>query len=106
MMQYVQTITGTGTGAWLPLDPNQVPFSVGIGAVVSATATYTVEYTYDDIQGTHGALVASPTAFPSSFASGATTNKDGSLSWPVRAVRLRVTASTGNVVMTVLQGIQ
>ena len=96
------TQTGTGTTAWIPMDYRQDPFNVGFGVVIdSGTATYTVQHTFDDI---FDASVT-PTAFDHSTVAAQTTNKDGNYAFPVRAIRLNVTAGTAPVVsMTLLQG--
>jgi len=98
------TKTGTGTTAWIPLDHRQDPFNVGLGCVIlSGTATYNVEHTFDDIQNP----AVTPTAFVNSGINAMTTNKDGNYAFPVRAIRLNVTAGTSPVVaMTVLQGVR
>jgi hypothetical protein len=99
------TQTGTGTTAWFPLDRMQAPFNVGIGVVlVSGTATYTVEHTFDNVL---DPAVVSPVAFPNSGLTAQTTSKDGNYAAPVCAVRLNVTAGAAPVVkMTILQGIR
>jgi hypothetical protein len=101
--QYV-TLTATGTSNWLPMDTRQAPFSVGIGVKInSGTATYTVEHTFDDIFDS----TVTPVAFSNSGLSAQTTNKDGNYAFPVRAIRLNVTAgSSPNVTMAVLQGVR
>ena len=98
------TVTGTGTSAWIPLDNKQAPFNVGIGCViVSGTATYSVEHTFDDIWDT----TVTPVAFQNSGITAQTTNKDGNYAAPVKAIRLNVTAGTSPVVaMTIIQGLR
>jgi hypothetical protein len=45
------SVTGTSTAYWF-CDPLQVPFQVGIAAIVSGAAgTYTVDATFDNISG-------------------------------------------------------
>lgn len=98
------TVTGTGTSAWIPLDNKQAPFNVGIGCViVSGTATYSVEHTFDDIWDT----TVTPVAFQNSGITAQTTNKDGNYAAPVKAIRLNVTAGAAPVVaMTIIQGLR
>jgi hypothetical protein len=98
------TVTGTGTSAWIPLDNKQAPFNVGIGCViVSGTATYSVEHTFDDVFDT----TVTPVAFANSTIAAVTTNKDGNYAAPVKAIRLNVTAGVAPVVaMTVIQGLR
>lgn len=52
MRRVVQTVTGVGNSPAIPMDHRAQFFNVGIEAVVSATATYNVQYTLDDIYGT------------------------------------------------------
>lgn len=96
-----QTVVGVAIGAWLPVErfPSGAG-SLGYGVRISATATYNVEYTYENVLA--GAV---PTTF---FAaqSAQTTNKDGAIGQPISAIRLNVTASTGSVTMDVLQGVK
>jgi hypothetical protein len=98
------TVTGTGTSAWIPLDNKQAPFNVGIGCViVSGTATYSVEHTFDDVFD----LTVTPVAFQNSGITAQTTNKDGNYAAPVKAIRLNVTAGASPVVaMTIIQGLR
>lgn len=93
------TVTGVASSAWIPMDIKQAPFNVSIGcAIVSGTATYTVEHTYDDVYD----LTVVPVVFPNAGITGQTTNKDGSYSAPVKAIRLTVTAGTAPVVSMIL----
>ncbi len=96
--------TGTGTTAWIPMDFKQAPFSVSVGCViVSGTATYTVEHTFDDVYDP----TVTPVAFSNAGITAQTTNKDGNYDKPVRAIRLNVTAGTSPVVaMTLIQGVR
>lgn len=96
----IVTQTGTGTSAWIPVDHTQNAFAIGFGCVVSGTVTYDVQHTFDDIN--NSSVV--PTAFNNSIVSGQTSNKDGNYAFPIRAVRLNITAGTGSVTLTVLQG--
>jgi hypothetical protein len=101
---YPKTITQTGTGAsaWIPVDYKQAPFNLSLAAiVVSGTATYNVEYTYDNVL-----AGATATAWVVSALSAQTTSKDTALSAPVRAVRLNVTAGSSPVVsLTIMQSV-
>jgi hypothetical protein len=93
----------TGTTAWIPMDYKQSPFNVGLAVVLSGTATYDVEHTFDDIFDPN----VTPTAFKHSVLTAQTTNKDGNYAFPVRAIRLNVTAWTsGNATITLLQGLR
>jgi len=102
MRRQFATVTGIGVSAPIPLDHYISPFSVGFGAVVSATATFNIQHTFDD--------VFSPTYVPASgtwfnhpnFIS-AVASGDGNYAFPVTAVRLNVAASGGSVSLTLIQ---
>jgi hypothetical protein len=102
MRRQFTSVTGIGVSNPIPLDNYISPFNVGFGAVVSATATFSIQHTFDD--------VFSPTYVPASgtwfnhpnFTS-ATATGDGNYAFPVMAVRLNVTASTGTVGLTLIQ---
>lgn len=94
--------TGAGSTRVVSLSVYQNPFNVGIGCVLSGTATYTVEHTYDDI--------ASPTFdpdtatwFPNADLTGETASAFGSYSFPVQGVRTTITSGTGTVTTTFIQ---
>lgn len=97
------TQTGTGATAWIPVNYRQSPFNIGFGAViVSGTATYSVQHTFDDVFDSS----VTPVAFDNTNATAQTTSKDSNYSFPVRAIRLNVTAGTAPVVkLTFLQGV-
>lgn len=98
------TVTGTGTSPLINLDHNANPFNVGVACVVSGTATFSVQHTYDDIfSGTFATATANwftATAFLDK-----TANTDGAYTTPCMAMQLRVTAATGSptVSITVIQ---
>lgn len=96
------TVSAVTASAWLPVDYKQDPMNLSVGCVVvSGTATYSVEYTYDDIFDT----TVTPVAFSLSTITAQTTSKDGAINLPVRAIRLNVTAGISPVVtMTMIQG--
>ena len=99
------TVSSAASSAWIPLDYKQNPFNIGLGCVVSAegSLTYKVQHTFDDVFDTS----VTPTAFDHSSITGETASTDGNYAFPVRAIRLTVTAYTsGNVTMTVLQGVR
>ena len=98
------TKTGTGTTNWMPLDIKQAPFNVALGCeIVSGTATYSVEHTFDDVFDSS----VTPVAFTNSGLSAKTVSADGNYAAPVRAIRLNVTAGSSPVVkMTMIQGLR
>ena len=102
-MRQTTSVTNVGSSAVLSLDPRQAPFSVGFAAVVSSgTPTYSVEYTYDDVQ----ASSPTPVWYTHTAASGATTNKDGAITSPCAAVRVTISSGSGTVRLVVLQGLR
>jgi len=94
------TVTGVGVSPAIPVDTNLAPFNVSFGCVISATASYTVEHTFDDLRDS----TITPTWFPHPFVAAQTANKDGNYAMPITAYRLNVSASTGSVTITSLQG--
>jgi hypothetical protein len=98
MRSIVKAITGTGQTVWIPLDTMQNPFNVGFGVVASGTITYSVEHTFDDV-----ASGVSATAFAHPIVAAQTASKDGNYAFPVKAVRINVTAGTGTATITLVQ---
>lgn len=95
------TVSSLAVSAWQPVDNKLTPFNVGLGVVSTGTATYTVEHTFDNIQDPD----ITPFAFQNEGLTAETANSDGNYSFPVRAIRLNVTAYTsGAVTLTILQG--
>lgn len=92
------TVTGVGTSQWLKLDNKALVFNIGFGCVVTGTATYTVEHTFDDVDSAD-----TITAFPHAVVAGQVANKDGNYAYPVTAIRLNVTAGAGSVKITAVQ---
>lgn len=89
------TVTRTGVGATTTvlLDWQNPSFAVGVGVVASGTVTFNIEHTYD---GTNWYAPAAD--------AGKTANHDKGYTTPVLGIRANVTAGTGTVTMTVLQG--
>lgn len=99
------TLSAAEPSSVIPLDTYRTPFNIGIGCALSAgaTLTYTLQYTYDDVQAA-GFNPATATWFDHATLAAKTTSSDGNIVVPVAAVRLNVTAYTsGSVVMTVIQ---
>jgi hypothetical protein len=101
------TLTAAGVSAPVILDHYRAPFSVGI-AVTKPTldaVAYSVEVTYDDVfSSTFNPSTASWLELPG-FPAGTNTVKDGSLSSPVTAVRLKAATITApnSLTITVIQ---
>lgn len=106
MRRVVEVVTGVANSAPVPMDHRAQFFNVGVEVIVSATATYNVQYTLDDIYGT-GTInwTSVTTTIPTSgtVLTGASTNQVANITIPCSAIRLNVTASTGTVTMTLLQ---
>ncbi len=99
MRPMVTSKTGTGASSVLVLDHYRNPFNVGLAVVVSGTVTYTVQHTFDDV------LDASvtPTWFSHEQLAGQVAAADGNYAFPVRGIRLNVTAGTGTATLTAIQ---
>jgi hypothetical protein len=102
MRPIVLTRTGTGVTAVAPLDTYISPFNVGMGAVVSGTATYTVQHTFDNVQAP-GYNPASGNWFNHPTMTGLTGSQDGNYAFPVTAIRVNVVSGTGTVTLTAIQ---
>ena len=91
-------VTGVAASPAIPLDFQQRDFKVSLGVTISATATYTVQHTFDDVLSGE-----TPTWFDHSFLTGLSVQADGNLEFPAMATRINVTASTGTVTFYVTQ---
>lgn len=97
MRPATKSITGVGVSEWMPLNLHADPFNVGFGCVVSGgAATYDVEHTFDDPAG-------SPAAFKHPTLVAQNASKDGNYAFPVRAMRINLTAGVGTVTLTAIQ---
>lgn len=85
-----------------PLDWRITPFQITLAADVTGTATFTVEYTSDDV---FSATFNAATAlwFPVTGMSAATADASATLISPVTAIRMRQTAGNGSVRLRVQQ---
>lgn len=91
--------TGTGQSPVAPLDHYQNPFQVGIGVVVTGTVTYTIQHTFDDVFDS----AVTPTWFNHPTLLTLSANADGNYAFPIRAIRINVTAGTGTATATLIQ---
>jgi hypothetical protein len=94
-------VSSAASSAWIPVDPTKNPFNVGFGVTIGAAVlTYKVQHTFDNVQ--DSAVTA--TAFDHPDVTGETINQDGNYAFPVRAIRLTVTAFTsGTATLTMIQ---
>lgn len=98
------TVTGVAASAPIIISNYTSPCNVGIGIKISATATYTVQFTFDDIfAASFNPATATWYNSTDTLVVNATTNQSTNIAFPVTAVRINVTASTGTVTMTVIQ---
>jgi hypothetical protein len=98
------TVSSVTASNPIPLDINQAPFSVGLATnLVSGTATWTVQYTFDDVWASTF-TPASAVWFNHPSMTDKVANTDSNLAYPCTAVRLNVTiVGPGSVQLTVIQ---
>lgn len=104
MTPQVISLSAAGSTAWIPVDYKQNPFYINLALVLSDTPSLTckVEYTLDNVFDSS----ITPTAFTHTGLSSVSTNTTGSITYPVRAIRLTVSSWTsGTVTLTALQGV-
>lgn len=81
----------------------EAPFAVGIACVVTGTATYTIQHTFDDIINL-GAAAVTWFSHDDPVLVGATANQDSNFAYPVTAARINQTVGSGTVTATFIQG--
>lgn len=88
------TIAKTGVGNSPVATPKIFvnPFNIGFGVVVAGTVTYSVQHTFD---GTNW--------FNHSTVTGLSANADGNYAFPVKQIRVNVSAGTGSATLTMIQ---
>lgn len=99
MRPITETVSGVGTTPALPMDFRSQNFNIGFGCEVTGTVTYSVQHTFDDV---YSIPAGSLVWFNHEFVNGVTTNMDGNYAFPIRAMRLNVTAGTGSVTINIL----
>lgn len=97
------SLTAAGVSTPVILDHYRCPFSVGIGVTLSGTASYSVEYTYDDVFSSAFNPATAQWFVTSGIPASTATSKDGVISSPVMAVRLNAASLSGTLTMTVIQ---
>jgi hypothetical protein len=107
MRQVVQTYSfadsgATGVTAPIPLDQYISPFNVSLAVVPAGTATYTVQYTFDDPFASDF-VPASANWFNHPDLTSESGNNDGNFAFPVRATRLNVSDTDDNLTFFVTQ---
>jgi hypothetical protein len=102
MRAWRQTVSGIGVSTPIIPDWHTSVVNIGVGVKISATATFTVEHTFDDVfSPTFDPATA--TWYPNSGLTAQTTNKDGNYAYPISAFRLNVSASTGTATIQAIQ---
>ena len=104
MTPQVISLSAATSTAWIPVDYIQNPYNISLALVFSNTPNLTckVEYTLDDV---FNPLIT-PTAFAHTSLTNITTNTTGSITYPVRAIRLTVSSWTsGTVTLSAFQGV-
>jgi hypothetical protein len=90
--------TGAGSSNWLPVDVWREPMEISGYVAVTDSATYDVEYTYDDVR--------NPDVIPEVFIgalTGVSVTQDFFLNGAVNALRVTITAGAGRCDLVVLQ---
>lgn len=100
MRPIYQTVTGVGVSVPIPIDQYLGSTSIAVGCIISATATYSVEHTFDDVFDPDF-NPATATWFTTPGFDGVALNEDGTIVSPPAAIRLNVAASTGDVQIVV-----
>jgi hypothetical protein len=98
------SVTGVNVSVPIPLDYNAELTSVAVGCILSGTATYTVQHTFDDIWAP-GWNPSTANWLPNSGLTAKTASADGNYAFPVKCVRLNIASGTGTVTMTVVQSV-
>ena len=98
-----QTVTGVGKSTVIALDNMTNPFNIGVGVLISATATYSVEYTFDDVSADSFNPLTATWWTESQYGPTATTTKSVQFVIPCRGIRLNVAASTGTATIYIQQ---
>ncbi len=94
--------TGAGRSAVVASDHFQTPFNVGIGATVTGTVTFNVEYSMDDPMAA-GFNPATAKWFVAPGFSGVSATTGGSLTIPCRAICINVASGDGTVSADLIQ---
>lgn len=103
MQSITVTQSGAGSSAVEAVSYFTNPFSVGLGAVLTGAATFTVEYSFQDPMD-EGYVASSATWFPVTGMSAISATTGAVLTVPCRAVRVTLAGgSTGSVTLYIQQ---
>lgn len=95
--------TGAGSSSIYAVDYFKCPVNVGIQAVLSGAATYTVEYTLDDILADGFNAATATWTGATADLTGAVASKNGLLTVPCRGIRITIASGAGTVTATICQ---
>ena len=95
----VQTVSKTGTGSSSPvvINTNVTPVNIGFAAVVTGTVNYSIQFSYDD------PAEGFTTWFDDVTITSKTGNEDGSINFPISAIKVLVNSGSGTVTLNVIQ---
>lgn len=95
----LQTVSRTGVGSSdaIVMNTNVSPFNVGFGCVVTDSATYTIQHTFDD------PAVGFTTWYSHPTVAAETSNADGNYAFPVTGIKVLVTLGDGTVTLNLVQ---
>jgi hypothetical protein len=96
------TATGVSRSNVCAVDDFQCPVNVGIGAKLTGSATFNIEYSFDDPMAA-GYTAAGATWYVATGFSGVSASTGGSLTIPCKAISINITADTGAVTATIIQ---
>lgn len=88
---------GKSASQIVPLDTYQNPFNIGIGVDISATLTYTIQHTFDDVQISD---LSTLKWFNHDDLAAKTADDDGNYAFAIRAVRTLITSFTSGTITT------
>ena len=105
MRPVVLSVTGAGVSKPAPMDYLKEDFKIGFGCVVDGTVTYKVQHSFDDPFANYPTdYNTDANWFDHETVVAESDNQDGNYAFNIRAVRLNITAGTGTVTGTFLQG--
>ena len=103
-LQRTETFTGTGNTPSWNCDPSVTPFNLNVACAVLGTATYKLQYTYDDFTSA-AATDAGATWYDSvEIPAGTAVSAAQQFTAPITRIRLAIAANSGGIRMTMLQG--
>ena len=102
MQSITTSVAGVGSSPVEAVSWFTNPFNVGLGAVLSGTATFTVEYSFEDPTNA-GYSASTATWFSVTGLSAVSASTAAALTIPCRAVRVTIASGTGAVTLYVQQ---